>query len=241
MQISSATDTGKKREINEDSLFVDKDLGLFIVADGMGGHQAGEVASGTAVKIIASFIKENIGKGEPASIIKEAIFKANNEIVINSIEEPNLEGMGTTVVLALQNGGKIYIANVGDSRAYLINDSRIEQLTDDHTLIAELVSAGKMTKEEARVHPKRNILTNAMGASLRADACIRPVIAEKGDCILLCTDGLTDMLTDDEIKGIVISPNLSTDEKCRELISRANEEGGRDNITVVLIVKDKEE
>jgi len=236
MKIGFATDVGKVREINEDSLFVDEDTGLFIVADGMGGHQAGEVASEMAVKAISLSIKENLSNNNKIlSMIKDSISRANNEIFNKSIKNPQLNGMGTTVVIGLLNKRKFYIANVGDSRAYVIRDNPIKQLTEDHSLVANLVKTGQITTEEAKVHPKRNIITKALGTAEEVKPDITSINIKKGDYILLCTDGLTDMLRDEDIKEIVLS-SKETDEKCKALIALANEKGGRDNITVVLIL-----
>ncbi len=236
MQIAFLTDKGKIRELNEDSLFVDEDIGLFIVADGMGGHQAGEVASEMAVKIIADSIKKNLSDNNMSSLIKESISKANNEILLESRKNTNLSGMGTTVVLAMLNDNKLHIANVGDSRAYLIKNNRIKQLTEDHSKVAELVRWGAITKEEARVYPGRNIITKALGTTESVEADIKTISMKTGDYILLCTDGLTDVLKDEEIRDIIIiSSNGSIDEKCKKLINQANEKGGGDNVTAVLI------
>lgn len=239
MKISFATDVGKVRETNEDHLFTDEKLGLFIVADGMGGHQAGEVASETAVKVISNFIRVNIGRGlSIPTLIEESIFTANEDILKKAIRDSSLDGMGTTVVLALLNEGSVHIANVGDSRAYLIRGSTIEQLTKDHSLVGDLVRKGQITKEEARVHPKRNILTMALGIEGVIELDIAPIDFQKGDYILLCSDGLTDMLTDEEIRDIVLS-SKDIEGPCKNLVASANEKGGRDNITLISILKDE--
>lgn len=248
MKVSFMTDTGKVRSSNEDSLLLDEDIGLFIVADGMGGHQAGEVASEIAVNVISSSIKETLSRHSATAIpsgfknrngglnalIKESVLRVNAEILGKSRENILLKGMGTTVVLALLDNAKFHIANVGDSRAYLIRNNKIKQLTEDHSKVAELVKWGIITKEEARVHPERNILTRALGMA-KVDADIKTINIKVGDYMLLCTDGLTDMLMDEEIRGIIVSPDGSLDEKCRKLINQANAKGGRDNITAVLI------
>lgn len=248
MQIAFLTDRGVIRETNEDNLFIDEGIGLFIVADGMGGHQAGEVASEMAVKVISSSIKETLQRhskitapsahnnrnGGLNMIIKKSVSKANKEISGKSREDSLLSGMGTTVVLAMFNDNKLYIANVGDSRAYLARNNKIKQLTEDHSKVAKLVKWGIITKEEAKVHPERNILTRALGVS-QVDADIKTINMKDDDYILLCSDGLTDMLTDEEIRDVITSPNSSVDNKCSELINRANEKGGEDNITVLII------
>lgn len=242
MKVGFASDLGKVRETNEDNLYVDKEVGLFIVADGMGGHRAGEVASEMAVRVISSVIKEKVSEADKKnifSVIKKSISIANDEIYRKSRENPNLNGMGTTTVLALLNKNKFYIGNIGDSRAYLIRNSKITQLTEDHSLVADLVKTGQITKEEARVHPRRNVITRALGTREDIKADIKSINIKEGDYILLCTDGLTDMLRDEEIRDIILSPKNSIQGKCRELINKANEKGGRDNITVVLILFEK--
>lgn len=237
MQIAFLTDKGVVREKNEDSLFVDNDIGLFLVADGMGGHQAGEVASEMAVRIITSKVRNRISNSNgtsQVSLIKESISLANNKIFATSDENPHLVGMGTTIVIALLEKNVVHIANVGDGRAYLVRSDNIEQLTEDHSLVAELLQVGQITKEEARVHPKRNIVTMAVGME-KIEPTIKSIETKKDDYILLCTDGLTDMLGDEEIRDIITTPNSSLNEKCRELIDEANRKGGKDNITILLI------
>lgn len=241
MKVGYVTDVGKVREINEDSYYVDEEDGLFIVADGMGGHQAGEVASEMAVKTISSMIKEAISQkvkdNQVPKVIKKAIGRANEEIYTKSMRNPDLNGMGTTVVLALCRNNKIYIAHVGDSRAYLIRKNMIKQLTEDHSVVANLIKAGEITAKEARTHHLRHVITRALGTSDNVEIDICSYYWQKGDYFLLCSDGLTDLMEDEEIKGIVLSGG-DPQRSCEDLVNLANERGGRDNITVVLIYMD---
>ncbi len=243
MKVSHATDVGKAREINEDSYYVDEEVGLFIVADGMGGHQAGEVASEVAVKTISSTIKEAISQNPKGNqvpkVIEKAIAKANEEIYTRSIGNPDLNGMGTTIVLALCQKNKVYIAHVGDSRAYMIQNNTIKQLTQDHSAVANLIKRGEITARQARIHPQRHIITRALGTSEDVEIDISSYPWQKGEYFILCSDGLTDMLEDEEIKDVVSSHEGSSYDKCRELINLANERGGQDNVTVILVFKDK--
>lgn len=230
------SDIGKLRENNEDSLFADEQLGIFIVADGMGGHQGGEVASKMAVDILSASIKdvmENSGV-DLRHTIREAIHKANASIYDRGQRDKDLTGMGTTMVLAVFRGDDVYIAHVGDSRAYQVKAETIRQITSDHSLAACHVRAGEMTAEEARVSSLRHILTMALGSGGLIEPEMSTVKLMDGDYILLCTDGLTDEMTDEEIKGIVGSSN-TPQIICDALVDTANKKGGRDNITVLIV------
>jgi len=246
MQVGYKTDIGKNREANEDSYFVDDDNEVFIVADGIGGHQAGEIASKLAVSTIAQSLLHNknslLSEGaEPknasvhiSNIIQEAIQKANGNIYKLANASPHLKGMGTTVVLALRYKDKIYIAHVGDSRALLVRHNGIIQLTEDHSLVGELVRKGEVSREEARKHHLRHIITRSLGIKEVISADITSVTWQKGDYFLLCTDGLTNMVSDEDIKGIVLDVKDPTG-ICEQLVEFANNMGGHDNITVVVL------
>lgn len=233
----SITDIGQKRKINQDYVFSsEKSVGnlpnLFIVADGMGGHKAGEYASKCTVEIICDEVKKSFEKN-PTIILRKAIEKANDSIRKQAKEDVNLEGMGTTVVAATLMGKYLQIANVGDSRLYVINDS-IKQITRDHSLVEEMVRMGGIDRESARNHPDKNIITRAVGVSEEVEVDFFTVELMKEDTILLCSDGLTNMLTDEEIL-MIMSGQRDIVEQAGKLVDAANEKGGKDNISVVLV------
>jgi len=255
IEASGLTDVGRKRTSNEDSFVVLADQGLFVVADGMGGHAAGEVASRLAVESIERHISGGSVAEDstlpssmqnppspreakmpvPARKVMNSIRLANQEIVRAVRKDHSRRGMGTTVVLAYVQGNRAYIGSVGDSRAYLTRDSEIMQLTCDHTFVNEQVMAGTLTSDEARRHPARNILTRAVGSQEVVEPELVEQELELGDCILLCSDGLTGMLDDaDILKTLLQHPN-DLEGGCRALIEEANERGGDDNVTVVLV------
>jgi|GEM_PF-710680 len=242
-KVGHKSDVGKVREINEDSLYVNSEGGLFIVADGMGGHEGGEVASKMAVDIISEALKEGIPadamKEEVFALILQALFKANDEIRIKGEEDPLLRGMGTTIVLALCQGDEVYVAHVGDSRAYLIKEKSIKRLTEDHSVVAQMVKAGNISREEAKTHKFRHMLSQALGTSTYLAPDIQVFNWEKGDYILLCTDGLTDMLEDQELLSTVLECSKGEPEEgCEMLVDLANKKGGRDNSTVILLYRE---
>jgi serine/threonine protein phosphatase PrpC len=232
---------GMIREINED--FCDAIIGSsimkasFIIADGMGGHSAGEIASKMAVEHISRKIMENEGVFTEDSIsefLKNTIKEANDIIYEKSNAPGPFSGMGTTLIIAVFLSGNLYLGHVGDSRAYIIRKGEIRQLTTDHSYVEELVKNGSLSRTEAEKHPQKNIITRAIGCfeSVEADICIYEV--HKDDIYILCTDGLTNMLTDDKILEIVRN-NEDLQSSCDELIDKANRNGGEDNITVIII------
>ncbi len=223
--------------MNQDYVFAsEKPVGnlpnLFIVADGMGGHRAGDYASRHAVETMVSEIQKYKGKKPPA-IFRNAIERANKELHQKASTESSLSGMGTTVVLAALMEDQLWIANVGDSRLYLLNEE-IRQITRDHSLVEEMVRIGELVREEARVHPDKNIITRAVGAASDVEADIFEEEVKAGDQILLCSDGLTNMVEDSEILAI-LKGNGDIADKGKQLVERANQNGGRDNITVIVI------
>lgn len=234
MNIAYITDVGLVREDNEDSHYVDEELGLLIVADGIGGHQAGEVASQMAVEIIPLMLKMVLEKKDQIQKhILEAMYKANEEILA-AADDPSLKGMGTTVVLALCKGDEIYIAHVGDSRAYLVRQNKMEQVTEDHSVVCQLLKAGKITREEARNHHLGHIITQAIGSQSYISPDINSFTWSEGDYLLLCSDGLTDLVEDEKIEGIILMEDGDLDAKCGRLVELAKRQGGKDNITVIL-------
>lgn len=233
----SMTDIGKKRKLNQDYVFtseipVGKLANLFIVADGMGGHNAGDYASKYTIETIV----EEIEKSKDTSVVKileKAIQSANRHIRKKSQESEGLNGMGTTVVAATIHGDEMCVANVGDSRLYVINQE-IKQITEDHSLVEEMVRMGGIRREQARSHPKKNIITRAIGAEDELEIDFFQVKLKKGDFVLLCSDGLTNMIEDEEIR-MILQGQRDIVEKAEALVATANNNGGKDNIAVILI------
>jgi protein phosphatase len=231
------TDIGKTRKNNQDSFYYTEDAigtlpNIFIVADGMGGHKAGEVASKGAVDIITANIRESIQK-DPVSIIENAVTAANNEIFSMSRNHAEYEGMGTTLVVTTIFEKDFYVANIGDSRLYIINDD-IHQITRDHSYVEALISRGEIDKDSARTHAKKNVITRALGVESGTYADYFQVKYKKGDKILMCSDGLSNMISDDNIKTIM-KKNLPAEDIVNELVYTANQNGGMDNITAIVV------
>lgn len=234
----SMTDIGRKRKINQDCVFVSENpIGnlpnVFIVADGMGGHNAGDYASKVTVETMVEKIAESFEKN-PVRILEKAIEAANSLIYQKANENPDLEGMGTTVVAATCLGQFLQVANVGDSRLYVVSGGEINQITRDHSLVEEMVRMGGIARAEARNHPDKNIITRAVGVVDTVDVDFFTVELKAGDFVLLCSDGLTNMIEDEEICSILRGEG-NIEEKARELVKAANQNGGRDNITVVVL------
>jgi len=235
LRVGFKTDSGVVSKSNEDSLHVDEQLGLFIVADGMGGHNAGEIASNIAVQKIAAAVRDGLASGEKVSnIILEAVTAANQAIFFTAASDPWWTEMGTTVVMALFHGKRVVISHVGDSRAYMIKNGSIGQLTEDHTFVAEWVKEGSITPEQARTHQARHGLTMALGIEEEVEPVITELEWSPHESLLLCSDGLTEALEDSEILDI-ISKATDSQEACDDLVNAANEKGGPDNITVIVI------
>lgn len=237
MRSSGKTDTGSKRNSNQDSIFFsDQPVGplpnLYIVADGMGGHRAGDQASKMAIDITVDFVKKSTLEN-PIAVLKRAMIFANNEIYKAANQDPDLSGMGTTMVVAVAQEGKLYVANVGDSRLYVVN-SEIRQITMDHSLVEELIRNGELERKKGRNHPEKNIITKAMGSKEEVIPDFFEIDINSEDKYLLCSDGLSNMVEDDEIRDIVVE-HYSLDETAQALVDRANYYGGSDNISVVII------
>ncbi|MBM3267080.1 MAG: Stp1/IreP family PP2C-type Ser/Thr phosphatase [Candidatus Sericytochromatia bacterium] len=234
MRVGSLSDVGKVRSSNEDALGLDRDRGIFIVADGMGGHQAGEVASQQAVDSLLGSLRARQPEEGAAEAMVRAITSANSEIAAAAQADKNLKGMGTTVVAAIVEGDRFTIAHVGDSRAYLVRDGGIRQLTEDHSMVAELVKAGVITPEAAETHPYRSAISRSLGQfkEVETDTSVHDFLP--GDRVLLCTDGLTRFVKAEEILER-IEAHEDPQDASQALIDIANERGGRDNITVILI------
>ena len=234
----SMTDIGRKRKANQDYVYsseqpVGRLPNLFVVADGMGGHNAGDYASRVAVETIVERIADSTEQ-DPLRVFDMAIQAANARIRKLAEGSPELEGMGTTVVAASCGEGCLFVANVGDSRLYVVNHLRIRQITRDHSWVEEMVRRGGLGREEAKNHPDKNIITRAVGADSVVSPDFFRVQIEDGDMILMCTDGLTNMLEDGEIR-MILEAARDIVEGAQELVQAANENGGRDNISVILI------
>ena len=235
------SDVGKVRTHNEDSFEIDTANQVYIVADGMGGHRHGEVASRVAVDAVSAWMLGNGAAGAeqeglPSHLasLKAAIESAQDAVQQAVEEDVSLVGMGTTAVAMILAGNSAGIAHVGDSRAYRYRASRLERLTKDHTWVGEQVGAGLLSEEQAKVHPLRNVVTRALGGRGPVVVEVKETIVMPGDQYLLCSDGLTTMLRDDDIDRHLAAAD-SIEEACRSLISTANADGGLDNITVLLV------
>jgi protein phosphatase len=226
----SLSDVGRQRNANEDALFAAPDMGVFAVADGMGGARAGEVAAKAAVDEIAGLDDEQaVGERELAAVVE----RANKRIYDLSQSDEALAGMGTTMTSIAVGDGEISIAHVGDSRAYRLRDEELERLTHDHSLVDEMVRAGRLTPEEAEHHPQRSIITRALGPEAQVEVERMTYPARSGDVYLICSDGLTTMVSEDDLAAI-LRGRSSLQQAGEQLVRAANEKGGRDNITVVL-------
>lgn len=250
MKISykAISDVGRKRTANEDTYTADADLNLFIVADGMGGHAAGEVASKVAVESIQDFIRYTNNDKEitwpyefdeslsmAGNRLKSAIQIAHAKVLEVTAQKKEFQGMATTVVSLLMDNGKAQVAHVGDSRAYLIREDKLIQLTSDHSWVNEQLRTGAITSQQARNHPYRNIVTRALGGPNPVDVDVSEEPMQDGDIILLCSDGLNTMLSDEQILETVRNNRDDLDKACQALISLANENGGEDNVTAILV------
>lgn len=229
------TDKGRVRPHNEDAFLVAPDTGVFAVADGMGGHAAGEVASRIAIEAVDELLaRESALPDDVPARLKRIIQEANRRIAERIQRHPECAGMGTTLVLAALGRSTVWLAHVGDSRAYLIRQGAIRQLTSDHSFVNELVRLGMLTREQASRDPRRNVVTRALGS----DPAVSPDVIEEsfepGDLLLLCSDGLNTMIPDEKILK-AIQDGASLEDACHSLVEEANASGGEDNVTVVLI------
>jgi serine/threonine protein phosphatase PrpC len=227
-RVAHVTDTGRKRRRNEDAYVSEPPL--FAIADGMGGAQAGEVAS----RLAAAAVREGVPRAPAGEKrIFELIQEANRRVYDRATSDPHTSGMGTTMTVAMVDGDRVAFGHVGDSRAYLIRDGAMEQLTDDHSLVNELMKSGKLSPEEADVHPQRSVITRAVGTDPDVDVDTFTVTAKTGDLFLLCSDGLTDVVSEQEILEVVERNRPDIDRALRALVKEANHGGGEDNITVL--------
>lgn len=240
LKIASLTDVGRVRTVNEDRMFVQENLNGFvlaIVADGMGGHQAGDVASQMAVDLIRSelqTIPQGASVTERKSRLQAAIETANETIFQFASERENYHGMGTTVVAVLADEQSVVIGHIGDSRAYKVDAAGMEQLTEDHSLVNELVKNGQISREEAGHHPRRNVLTRALGTETTIEVDTADWVWASGEVLLLCSDGLSGLVSSDQMLAL-INAGGTLDERAKLLVDTALDAGGDDNITVVLV------
>ena len=246
LRVVGLTDTGKVREHNEDTIAGDADIGLLVLADGMGGYKAGEVASGLAVKTIVNMVREHLqrenlravdaesGLSRTSIILRDAIHRANKIIYQTAHTQAQCEGMGTTVVAALFFDNKVTIAHVGDSRLYRAQGGKFERITMDHSLLQELVDRGLYSAEEAQRAANKNYVTRALGVEPSVEVEIREIPVQKGEIYMLCSDGLSDMIEDEDIHLTINTFSDNLDTVAKQLIQLANDNGGRDNISVLM-------
>lgn len=245
LEVINLSDTGRKRPHNEDSCVSDPGIGLAVIADGMGGYKAGEVASAIAVMRILTDVRAGLrhcrraagpgnGLSAASELVRRAITEANADIYHTAQTEPQCQGMGTTVVSTLFHDDRVTIAHVGDSRLYRLRGDDFQQLTSDHSLVQELIDRGFFTPEEAAENTPRNLVTRALGIDPEVQVDVREEAVRSGDIYLLCTDGLNDMVPDEEIRLTLSKYSANLVAAGHELIRLANEKGGKDNISVIL-------
>jgi len=240
IRVVCRTDPGRQRDHNEDSLLADPAAGLFAVADGMGGHEAGEVASAMALAALREALaprdRSPAARGTPAlEVLAEGVRVANHQVFEVGRHRPAEARMGTTLVTTLIRDGEAVFASVGDSRIYRVRDEMLDQLSRDHSLVGELVARGEMTQEEARHSPHKHVITRALGVEPAVEVDAWSEALKPGDLFLLCSDGLTDEVTDPEILDTLLAGDSDLEAACQALIDLANRRGGRDNITALLV------
>lgn len=238
MKAFSITDIGKKRSINQDYVFCeDNPIGhlpnLYIVADGMGGHNAGDYASRFCVEFFTQYII-NSDQASPIALIEEAITNTNEKLYAKSMQDEEYEGMGTTFVVATIYDNTMYVANIGDSRLYVIS-KEMKQITEDHSLVQVMVRTGELDRDEAKLHPNKNIITRALGTNEIAQPDFFEVELGEGDIVLMCSDGLTNMLDDETIERIIRENADDPKTVTETLVMQANQNGGKDNIAVIIV------
>jgi len=246
IDLFSLTDTGKVREHNEDAIAAEMDLGLMVLADGMGGYNAGEIASGIAVKTVIGMIRDSVeretrglidaetGLTRQSIVLRDAIMRANKIIHQTAQSQPQCEGMGTTIVSCLFFDNRVSIAHVGDSRLYRLRNDQLERLTMDHSLLQELVDRGFYSPEEAERSTNRNYVTRALGVEPSVAVEVREDTVQKGDVYVLCSDGLSDMVEDEDIHLTISTFNANLATAGEQLIRLSNDNGGRDNVSIVM-------
>jgi len=240
LRAAALTDVGLRRRANEDCYALAAELGLYLVADGMGGHTAGQVASDLAAQAAVNALRTLAdASASLTEKLRYSVSAANREILSTAQQKPELTGMGTTLVALLAGGERVALAHVGDSRAYLVRSGRIRRLTDDHSLVAELVRRNEITELAARGHPHRHVLTRALGVRRGVEPDLAELTPAVNDTFVLCSDGLTGHVNDEEIAEAVLQAD-DLEGACDRLVDTANARGGEDNITVVLVRCEKE-
>ena len=246
-EIASCTDPGMVRSHNEDSIASDAANGLVVLADGMGGYNAGEVASGMATTVITTEMQQLLATVQPyareeganatvaAKLIREQILKANTSIYQSAQSQPQYAGMGTTLVVCLFYDDKVLVAHLGDSRLYLLRDSEFKQVTRDHSLLQEQIESGLITAEQAKHAQHKNLVTKALGIDPTVEPEIHEYETRPGDVYLLCSDGLCDMVSDEDIGMTLQALGANLQLACQQLVQMANDNGGRDNVSVILV------
>lgn len=248
MRAAGLTDIGKVRSINQDSFHLMEDKQIYIVADGMGGHAAGDQASRIAVKTIGEILSAYDFASESAEddaesgmsieeLIRYALQEANEQILLASLSNQHLQGMGTTAIVAVENRGSVFVGHIGDSRTYLVREKQISQITEDHSVVQQLVKAGAISEDEAESHPYKNVITRCLGMQANVEPDTLELVLQPGDRILMCSDGLSNMVTN-QVMEEKVNDNEDPNKACAELVELANENGGTDNITVVLLYND---
>lgn len=234
LRAAARSDVGRRRRTNEDRCGEDLPLGLFLVADGMGGHSAGQVASAIAIAAMLDAVRSSEVAGSLTERLRAAVAHANSRIFEAAVARAELSGMGTTLVALLLRAGRAAVAHVGDSRVYRVRAGRIRQLTDDHSLVGELQRRGEISADAAREHPHRHVLTRALGVKAEAEPDLGELTVEPGDVFVLCSDGLTHHVRDEEIAKAV-SAGEDAGAACERLVALANARGGDDNISVLIV------
>ncbi len=242
---AAKTDIGKERKMNQDYYRASGDVPpLFILCDGMGGHLSGDIASRSAAESAETFIRMqsilDLSESKAARILKNAVSYANKIVYSRAQTTEDFSGMGTTMDICLVDFDMLYIAHVGDSRVYLFRGGELSQLTRDHSLVEEMVESGMISKSEAENHPNKNVITRAIGTNFSVENDFISLPMQNDDMILMCSDGLSNMLSETEIKNLLIS-DVNLEHVAENLINRANENGGRDNITAIVFKKTKKE
>jgi serine/threonine protein phosphatase PrpC len=246
LRMATRTDPGMVRSHNEDSLAVDPDIGLAVLADGMGGYNAGEVASGIAVALIREEVRKALADSDPSRreaspvlraqrVLREQCTRANAAIFQSAQNQPQYAGMGTTLVTALFADNQVTVAHIGDSRLYRLRGDSFEQITRDHSLLQEQIDSGMISKEDARHSMNKNLVTRALGVDPEVEAEVHSYEVQPGDIYLLCSDGLSDMIPEPEIHGTLDTLKANLQLASDQLVQTANDYGGRDNVTVVLV------
>jgi protein phosphatase len=243
LEVVSATHPGMVRSHNEDSIATDAEIGLAVLADGMGGYNAGEVASGIAVEMIRTEMKKALSKKNPEELngrdaeqlIEKHATRANIAIYQASQSQPQYSGMGTTLVVALWHDNQVSVGHIGDSRLYRLRGGALEQITRDHSLLQEQIDSGMITKEQARHSQNKNLVTRAVGIDPEVETEVHTYSVQPGDVYLLCSDGLSDMVTDEDVQLTLSSLAANLPLAAEQLVQLANDNGGRDNVSVILV------